>query len=74
MIELVIGIAALAGLVGWLLRRGGRPTRPPPERHPDIDIAELEEAEREVRNAGPATPGDGGGDVDDDWGPGAPRH
>lgn len=73
MIELVIGVAALAALVGWLLRRDGRRS-PPPERHPGIDMAELEEAEREVRNAGTALRDDDDGEPDDDWGPGAPRH
>lgn len=73
MIELAIGVAALLGLATWAVRRTrrGRPA-PPPERHPDIDIEELEAAEREARDAGRGRdPGDE--EVDDDWGPGVPR-
>lgn len=73
MIELAIGVAALLALVSWGVRRARRGSPgPPPERHPDIDLEELEAAEREARDAGR------GGELeddeaDDDWGPGVPR-
>jgi hypothetical protein len=70
--ELVIGLAALAALTGWLVRRSGRRRPPPRERHPGIDLEELEAAEREVREAGTSSPG-AEEDVGDDWGPGVPR-
>lgn len=75
MIELAIGIAALLALVSWVVRRArrGRPA-PPRERHPGIDLEELEAAELEARDAGRAPPGaDDEADVEDDWGPGVPR-
>lgn len=74
MIELVIGVAALLALAGWVLRRAarGRPA-PPPERHPGIDLEELEAAEREVRDARGGAMSHPDDDVEDDWGPGVPR-
>ena len=71
----LLGIAALVALVIWLV---GRATRRP--RRPgmvdgsvdaaDIDRAELEAAEREVRDLGSSV-SEGDGFVGDDWGPGA---
>ena len=55
MIELAIGIAALLALVSWAVRRARRgPPSPPRERHPGIDLEELEAAELEARDAGRA--------------------
>ena len=66
----LIGLAALAALVVWLVRRGAGPAR---RRHHDpgaVDHAELEAAEREVRDLDlGARPDDGF--EGDDWGPGA---
>lgn len=74
MIEVVIGLGAAVALIAWIVRRPPRGrAAPPPERHPDIDLAELEAAEREVRDAGPAGSTAADDDADDDWGPGAPR-
>lgn len=75
MIELAIGVAAMLALVSWVVRRARRGRGgPPPERHPDIDLAELEAAEREARDAGRApAPGDEDIELEDDWGPGVPR-
>lgn len=73
MIGLILGIAAIIAFVVWLSRRGEEAGsyRPPP-RSDDIDYAELEAAEREVRDLGAtARPEDEA--VGDDWGPGSPR-
>ena len=65
----LVAFVLLALALAWLFL-GGRGDAPEPtaRRHPndDIDHAELEAAEREVREAD---------DEDDirDWGPGAPR-
>lgn len=62
----IIGLLAGIALLFWVLRRAGAPKR---EVH-DIDLEELEAAEREVRDFGTSAlpeedqPGD-------DWGPGA---
>jgi len=73
MIELAIGVAALLALVSWAVRRSRRgPAGPPPERHPGIDIEELEAAEREARDAGRGGV-TGDDEADEDWGPGVPR-
>jgi hypothetical protein len=65
--ELVIGVLAGTALLLWVLRgragRLARGARRPPAR--DVDYAELEAAEREVREQDP--------DDDRDWGPGASR-
>ena len=62
--ELVIGVLAGTALLLWVLRgRASRLARRPAAR--DIDHAELEAAEREVREQDP--------DDDRDWGPGASR-
>ncbi|HUG27313.1 MAG TPA: hypothetical protein VMK53_03370 [Gemmatimonadales bacterium] len=59
-----------AALVIWLVGRLSSPRRPP--RPGDVDLEELEEAEREVRDLGTTVrpdeevPGS-------DWGPGTPR-
>jgi hypothetical protein len=70
-VEGLLGLLALGALVVWLLRPRGGARRT----QDDIDHAELEAAEREVRDLdarhdpsiGPA----GGEDDEDDWGPGA---
>ncbi len=69
MIALVAGIAVLLTLLGWFLL-SGRGATPEPTAHrrvdESIDYTELEQAEREVRDA----------DDEDgvrDWGPGAGR-
>ena len=74
MSEMLIGIAALVALAAWLVRRAGRGrSAPPPERHPGIDLEELEAAEREVRDARPAAAASDDDEHEDDWGPGVPR-
>lgn len=55
------GIGAVA-LVIWLIRRAVQSRRTPRPRE-EVDQAELEAAEREVRD-----------DAGEDWGPGAARH
>ena len=67
MIPLVIGVAALLILLGWFLFSGkGAAPEPTAHRRADesIDYTELEQAERDVRDA----------DDEDsvrDWGPGS---
>ncbi|MGH7699067.1 MAG: hypothetical protein ACREMJ_00885 [Gemmatimonadales bacterium] len=69
MIVYLVALLVLAAALAWLFL-GGRDAAPGPRGHrrpsADIDYAELEEAERDVRDAA---------DEDDvrDWGPGAPR-
>jgi hypothetical protein len=68
---LLVAVAALAGLVAWLLRR---PRHPGPRLVGDdgIDREELEAAEREVRDLeSKRQPEDGF--EGDEWGPGAAR-
>ena len=73
MTEFAIGVAALLAFASWAVRRSRRRRPgPPPERHPDIDLAELEAAELEARDAGREL-GSDETEVDDDWGPGVPR-
>jgi hypothetical protein len=73
MIGLILGIAAAIAFYVWMARRGERTgTWRPPARTDDIDYAELEAAEREVRDLdATARPDDdvAGGD----WGPGTAR-
>lgn len=73
MIGLLLGVVAILALFLWLVRRGDEPTRyRRPDRAGDIDYAELEAAEREVRDLdASARPGDDA--VGDDWGPGTSR-
>ena len=67
MIPLLIALAVLLLILGWLLF-GGRSASPEPTAHrrvqDDINYTELEQAERDVQDAT---------DEDDvrDWGPGA---
>jgi hypothetical protein len=67
MIGMLVAVAVLMGVMAWLLV-GSRGTSHEPtldRRHDDgVDRAELEEAEREVRDAPDA-------DSVRDWGPGA---
>lgn len=73
MIGLILGIVAVLAFVAWMARGGERAgTWRPRPRTDDIDYAELEAAEREVRDLGAtARPDDevAGGD----WGPGTVR-
>ena len=73
MAGLIIGIVAAIALLAWLVRRGEGTGRPKPYRPAgDIDYAELEAAEREVRDLGiSAIPGEE--NPGDDWGPGTAR-
>ena len=63
----LIAVAAILVLLAWLLF-GGRGSKHEPTLHKrhsdDVDVAELEEAEREVREAPEQ-------DAVRDWGPGA---
>ncbi len=62
----IIGLLAGVALLVWVLRRAGAP----PRQVAEIDHAELEAAEREVRELGTdAAPGED--QPGDDWGPGA---
>jgi len=76
---LLAGLLLLVGVAVWLLRkpgRGGAPVSPPASWEDEvepIDAAELEAAEREVRDLDVhQRPEDGF--EGDDWGPGAGRH
>lgn len=73
-----IGIIAIAALLFWLLGIGKRQDRrPAPEDDVDtpIDQAELDAAEREVRNDPDAKAAADAVDNDDeDWGPGTGGH
>ncbi len=76
---LLAGLILLVGVAVWLFRKPGRSGDPasPPRSWEDevepVDAAELEAAEREVRdldvNQRPEDGFEG-----DDWGPGAGRH
>lgn len=73
MIGLILGTVAAIAFFVWMARRGERTgTWRPRPRTDDIDYAELEAAEREVRDLGatvrPEDEVTGG-----DWGPGSPR-
>ncbi len=72
MIGPLLGLAGLVALLAWLMRRGESPRSRIRQRSDDGDRAELEAAEREVRDldAG-ARPDDGF--LGDDWGPGSSR-
>ena len=73
MIGLILGIVAVAAFFLWLVRSGESGTRfRPHPRSGDIDYAELEAAEREVRDLG-ATVRPEDEQIGDDWGPGASR-
>lgn len=63
----LLGLAALVAIAIWLVKRTVRVRRP---RDADIDQAELEAAEREVRDLGSSVSEDDGF-AGDDWGPGA---
>ncbi len=73
----VIAVAALAGLLVWLLRGRHAPPRP---REPEDGLSyeelearrELREAEQEVQQRGSAVEPDEE-QAGDDWGPGVPR-
>lgn len=66
----LLTLLAAVGLVSWLIRRARAPRRLP--RPGDIDLEELEAAEREVRDMGTNVRPDD--DVPgSDWGPGTPR-
>ena len=69
MIEQLLGLAALVALGGWIARRAFAARR---RSVPDIDHAELEAAEREVRDLG-SSAREEDGFAGDDWGPGAGR-
>jgi hypothetical protein len=63
----LIAVAAILAVLGWLLLggRGGKHEPTVHRRHDeDVDVAELEEAEREVQDAPDA-------ESVRDWGPGA---
>ncbi len=66
-------VALLAALLVWFVRRGEGPDRPG-RRSPEseVDHAELEAAEREVRDLRADLRPEEGFEGDD-WGPGAPR-
>jgi hypothetical protein len=67
MIGMLIAVAALMGVMAWLLSGSRGPGHEPTvDRRPDDDVnrAELEEAEREVKDAPDA-------ESVRDWGPGA---
>ena len=67
-------VGLIAALLLWFIRPGRRNEIPPEEDdgEPAIDRAELEAAEREVRDLDATQrPEDGFGG--DDWGPGTPR-
>ena len=68
-----IGMAVLAVLVGWLFRPRRRRVMAAPEDDvtTPIDHAELEEAERELKQDPRARSLDEGVNDEDDWGPGA---
>lgn len=62
-----IGLALIGALLLWLLGVGKkRPPAPEDDVTTPIDREELDEAEREVRNA----EGSGDPEAGDDWGPG----
>lgn len=63
----LLGVAALVAIAIWLVKRTLRVRRP---RDTDIDQAELEAAEREVRDLGSSV-SEEDGFAGDDWGPGA---
>ena len=72
---LLAGLLLLVGLLVWLFRKPAAPSAPPvwDDRVEPIDAAELEAAEREVRDLDVhQRPEDGF--EGDDWGPGAGRH
>ena len=76
MIATWVGIAAIAALLYWLLGIGKRQDarRQPPEDDVEtpIDHAELDAAEREIRDDPDAkAAADAVDDSDDDWGPGS---
>ena len=73
MIATWVGIAALGALLYWLLGVGKRPNPRAPEDDIDtpIDRAELEAAERAIRDDPDAkAAADAVDNDDDDWGPG----
>lgn len=66
----ILGIVLAVSLLIWLLRRSERADIPPQESgDPEVDYAELEQAEREVRDLDVAARPDEGF-IGDDWGPG----
>lgn len=74
MISTWVGIAAIAVLLFWLLGIGKRQDAHPPEDDVEtpIDHAELDAAEREIRDDPDAkAAADAVDNDDDDWGPGS---
>ena len=74
MISTWVGIAAMAALLVWLLGVGRRQDARPPEDDVEtpIDHAELDAAEREIRDDPDAkAAADAVDNDDDDWGPGS---
>jgi hypothetical protein len=76
MISTWIGIAAIAALLVWLLgigkRQDAREQQPEDDVETPIDHAELDAAEREIRDDPDAkAAADAVDDSDDDWGPGS---
>ena len=65
----LIGLAALAALLVWLVRRARRPGRDRLHDRDAVDQTELDAAEREVRDLDVSARPDGF--AGDDWGPGA---
>ncbi|HEU4829328.1 MAG TPA: hypothetical protein VFT04_09035 [Gemmatimonadales bacterium] len=73
MIGLILGIAAVIAFALWLSRRNEQAgTWRPAPRTDDIDYAELEAAEREVRDLG-ATARPDDEVIGGDWGPGTSK-
>lgn len=73
MTESLLALALLAAFLVWLLRRGRHAECPRSGRaDAEIDLVELEAAEREVRELDAGVRPDDGFEGDD-WGPGAPR-
>jgi hypothetical protein len=70
----IIGLAALGALLVWFLGIGRRPpiVAPEDDLETPIELDELEEAEREIRDDPDAqAAADAMVDDDDDWGPGS---
>ncbi len=73
MLATLLAVLLLAVLFLWFVRKGERVEMPRQKSSTsDIDHAELEAAEREVRDLDPSIPPEQGFEGDD-WGPGVPR-
>jgi hypothetical protein len=68
---LVLGIGLIVVVLAWLLPKTKPAPEPGEEREP-VDVAELEAAEREVRDLDVHQKPEDGFEGDD-WGPGTPR-